>query len=152
MINQLIAWLEQNWGTVIFGTVSLGTVATTLIVLVKQWISNKGQTTKYEVMWDNSQKMISQLKSAYDIEKAKNVDRTKDKIFLQASQTVLMDALIKMALASKLDSDDKASIVANVERLKMMAPTEIVQEAKDNSETILTNVAQEINEDRKSVV
>ena len=54
-INQMITWLEANWGTAIFGTVSLGTVVTTLVILAKQWIGNKAQGTKYEAMWNSSQ-------------------------------------------------------------------------------------------------
>ena len=42
----------------------------------------------------------------------------------------MFDALTKMALASKLDSDDKVSIVANIDRLKLMSPAEIVENVK----------------------
>lgn len=152
IINQMISWVEQNWGNVMFGTVSLGTAVTTAILLFKQFISNKAQGTKYETMWNNAQGMISQLKTAYDQEKVKNVGVEKEKVFLQASQTVLMDAVIKMALASKLDSDDKAAIVANVERLKIMAPTEIIKEAKETSENVVTNVVQELNDNPAQTV
>lgn len=143
-MDTIINWLEQNWGTVIFGSMSLGTVITTVIVLVKQWVSNKVQGTKYETMWNSSQQIIADLKTAYDNERLKNADTAKEKVFLQASQTVLMDAMIKMAMASKLDVDDKVSIVANVERLKLMTPQEIVEDVKEKTETVVTNVTTEL--------
>lgn len=143
-MDTIINWLEQNWGTAIFGGMSLGTVVTTVIVLVKQWVSNKAQGTKYETMWNSSQQIIADLKTAYDNERLKNTETSKEKVFLQASQTVLMDAMIKMAMASKLDVDDKVSIVANVERLKLMTPQEIVEDVKEKTETVVTNVTTEL--------
>lgn len=143
-MDTIINWLEQNWGTAIFGGMSLGTVVTAVIVLVKQWVSNKVQGTKYETMWNSSQQIIADLKTAYDNERLKNTDTSKEKVFLQASQTVLMDAMIKMAMASKLDADDKVSIVANVERLKLMTPQEIVEDVKEKTETVVTNVTTEL--------
>ena len=143
-MDTIINWLEQNWGTAIFGGMSLGTAVTTVIVLVKQWVSNKVQGTKYETMWNSSQQIIADLKTAYDNERLKNTETSKEKVFLQASQTVLMDAMIKMAMASKLDVDDKVSIVANVERLKLMTPQEIVEDVKEKTETVVTNVTTEL--------
>jgi hypothetical protein len=151
-INETIIWLENNWGTAVFGTLSLGTVATTLYVLAKVWITNKLQGTKYEGMWNQSQKAIKDLKTLYDLEKAKNADATVQNVFMQASQTVLMDAIIKMALSSKLDTDDKASIVANVERLKLMAPQEILDSTKEKAETAVLNVSAELNENPAQTV
>lgn len=151
-INETILWLENNWGTAIFGTLSLGTVATTLFVLVKQWISNKVQGTKYEKYWNDSQNTIKEFKELYEAERAKNQDASASNAFLQASQTVMMDALIKMALASKLDADDKVSIVAGVERLKLLAPQEIMEQTKDKAETVITNVSTELNENPEQTV
>lgn len=151
-INEAILWLENNWGTAIFGTFSLGTVATTLYVLIKQWISNKVQGTKYEQMWNDSQQLIGDLKKLYDAERAKNADMSASNAFLQASQTVLLDTMIKIALASKLDADDKVSIVTNVERLKLMAPQEIVAQVKETSETVIGNVSTEVSENPAQTV
>ena len=39
-VNATIAWLETNWGVTVFGTMTVGTVATTVVLLVKQWIGN----------------------------------------------------------------------------------------------------------------
>lgn len=151
-INQMIIWLEANWGTAIFGTVSLGTVVTTLVVLVKQWIGNKAQGTKYEAMWNSSQDTISKWATLYEAERAKSAEVSHENAFLKASQTVMFDALTKMALASKLDSDDKVSIVANIERLKLMEPTEIIENVKQTSETVMTNAAEELNENPAQTV
>ena len=103
-------------------------------------------------MWNNSQETISNLKALYDAERAKNAETSASNAFLQASQTVLMDAMIKMALASKLDADDKVSIVANVERLKLMAPQEIIAQVKTTGETVITNVSTELNDNPAQTV
>ena len=152
IINEITIWLEQNWGTAIFGTMTIGGVITTAVLLFKQWAGTKLQGTKYENMWNESQEAITNLKELYLAEKAKNVEKDNQTIFLQASQTVLFDAMIKMALSSKLDSDDKASIVANVERLKLMTPQEIVADVKDKATTVVTNVSTEINENPAQTV
>lgn len=151
-IDQMIIWLEANWGTAVFGTLSLGTVVTTLVVLVKQWIGNKAQGTKYEAMWNKSQDTLLKWSALYEAERAKSAEVSHENAFLKASQTVMFDALTKMALASKLDSDDKVSIVANIERLKLMEPAEIIKNVKETSETVMTNVAQELNENPAQTV
>lgn len=151
-INEAILWLENNWGTVIFGTASLGTVVTTLVVLVKQWIGNKAQGTKYEKMWEDSQKVMTDIKTLYDAERASNAETTAQNAFLQASQNVMLDAVIKLALSSKLDSADKTSIVANVEHLKLMAPKEIIEKAQESTKTIASNLSLELEENPAQTV
>jgi hypothetical protein len=151
-INESIAWLEANWGVAVFGTVSLGSVASVTVLMVKQWIANKVQGTKYENLFNQSQAGISTMKKLYEEEKAKNGQVNVQNIFMQQSQAVLMDAIIKMALSSKLDSDDKTAIVANVERLKLLTPTEIVNTVKEDASTISTNVQEELNENPAQTV
>lgn len=143
-INQSITWLEQNWGVTMFGTVSLGAVVTTVWLLVKQWVANKVQGTKYENLFRSSQDQFNKMADLYKAEKEKNAQINVQNIFMQQSQAVLMDAIIKMALSSKLDGDDKVAIVANVERLKLMTPVEIVETVKEKTESIVTNVQQEL--------
>jgi hypothetical protein len=153
-IYQIIEWLEANWGTAVFGTLSLGTVATTIFVLFKQWVENKTQGTKYEALWNNAQTGINNVKNFYEAEKDNLSALKKETVFMHASQSVLMDAIIKMALSSKLDSSDKASIVANVERLKMMTPEEIIVDVKETIDAkkekvseAITNMSQELETD-----
>lgn len=145
-INQGISWLEANWGVAVFGTMSLGGVITTVWLLVKQYLAQKVVGTKYEGMWDKSQKAIGDITELYQAEKAKSGKVEIQNIFMQQAQNVMMDAVIKMVLASKMDSDDKQSVVANVERLKLLAPKDIVTEVKDNIATIGTNFGNEIND------
>ena len=151
-INQMIGWFEANWAVTMFGTVSIGSVASVTVLMAKQWIANKVQGTKYENLFDQSQAGISTMKKLYEEEKAKNGQVNVQNIFMQQSQAVLMDAIIKMALSSKLDSDDKTSIVANVERLKLLTPTEIVQTVKSEVNVIGENVEKEINENPAQTV
>ena len=145
-INQGISWLEANWGTAVFGTLSLGSVITTLYFLVKQYFGQKVIGTKYENMWNKSQKAIGDVTELYLAEKAKNGKVEVQNIFMQQAQNVMMDAIIKMVLASKMDSDDKQSVVANVERLKLLAPKDLIEEVKENADDIVTNIGTEINE------
>lgn len=152
VINDITLWLEQNWGTAVFGSLTIGGIATTAYLLFKQWIGIKLQGTKYEKMWNDSQDTISNLKELYLAEKAKSAEKDSKTVFMEASQTVLMDAMIKMALSSKLDSDDKASIVANVERLKLMAPKEIITEVSKKAEEAVLNVTTEINDNPAQTV
>lgn len=151
-INNVINWLTENWGVTLFGTASLGTVITTTVLLTKQWIANKAQGTKYESLFNKAQEQVQQITVLYQAEKAKNNEAALQTAFLQQSQAVVMDTLIKMALASKLDSDDKASIVANVERLRLMAPAQIVEAVKENAELVAVNVSSELKENPAQTV
>lgn len=127
-----------------FGGVSLGAVITTIVILVKQWIANKAQGSKYEAFFKEAQKGYEQMKGLYEQEKAKLAEKDVETVLLQQTQNVMLDALIKISLASKMDSDDKASIVANIEKLKLIAPKELIEEVKTKTENIITNVSAEI--------
>ena len=103
-------------------------------------------------MWNSSQDTISKWAALYEAERAKSAEVSHENAFLKASQTVMFDALTKMALASKLDSDDKVSIVANIDRLKLMSPDEIIENVKQTGETVITNASQELNENPTQTV
>lgn len=145
-INSIITWLEANWGQALFGSVSLGSVVTLIIMFVKSWLANKAQGTKYEDMWNTAQKTYGNLKELYEKEKADKQEVQAENIFLQATQNVMFDAIMKMAISSKLDAEDKISIVANVEKLKQMAPKEIIEDAKEKVNTVVDNVQKEVEE------
>jgi len=146
IITQIMNWLELNWGTAVFGSVTLGGIIGTAYILVKQYLGTKAQGTKYEKMWNASQETITKWATLYQNEKAKSVEVQQENAFLKASQTVMFDAITKMALASKLDSEDKVSIVTNIDRLSLMAPTTIVNEVKEKSEAVIENVSKELEQ------
>ena len=151
-VTSVTTWLEQNWGVTVFGGLTIGGLITTAIVLFKQWMANKVQGTKYEGMFNSAVDGITAVKNLYQAEKAKNNELTVQNIFMQQSQAVLMDAIIKMALSSKLDSDDKTSIVANVERLKLMTPQQIVETVKTETTDAVIGITQELNENPAQTV
>lgn len=151
-IDETIAWLQLNWGVTLFGGVSLGTIISTVVLLAKQWVANKAQGTKYETLFNGAMKATDEAIQLYKAEKEKNGKVNLQNLFMQQSQAVLMDAIIKMALSSKLDSDDKAAIVGNLERLKLMAPVEVAETVKDTTTTIITNAQQEITENPTQTV
>lgn len=139
-------WITSNWGSFMIGTMSLGTIATTIIYTAKQWFASKAQTSKLNGMWASAQDSIKELKELYlkeRNEKLEGLGREKDlKLSIegqQATQDVLFDIMLKLALSSKLDSDDKIAIVTNVERLRAMRTEEVVDmvvgEVKDTLET-----------------
>jgi len=152
IINQIINWFEINWGVTVFGTTTIGGLITMCYLFVKQKVAFKAQGTKYEKLFNGSQETFTKLAVLYEAEKARGVHKDKQAAFMQASQSVLMDAIIKMALSSKLDSDDKASIVANVEHLKLLAPMEIVEQAKDTVTTVGDNLQKELTENPAQTV
>lgn len=143
-VNQMIYWFQVNWGVAVFGTVSLGSIVTTAVLLFKQWVGTKVIGTKYESMWESAQNALCTITDLYNAEKDKVGKVELQNIFMQQAQNVLMDTVIKMALSSKMDTDDKQSIVANVERLKLLAPKEVVaeikKEVKEAGETIVTEI------------
>lgn len=145
-INQVINWIETNWATFTFGGISLGTVITTLVFAAKMWISNKVQGTKYEDMWNNSQKSIKYAVELYEAEKAKNEEKDKQIAMASVAQTITFDILTKLALSSKMDTDDKTAVVASIEKYKRMSPDEIVQTVQQTAEQTTQNLVNELNE------
>lgn len=148
-LDTAIAWLQANWGTTLFGTLSIGSVITTLVFLIKQWISNKAAGQKYDKIYRGSQKQISELKELYELEKVNSYNLEASNQMLQQAQVAVFDAIVKIALASKLDSEDKAAIVLNLEKAKTYAPKEIVQAAVDQIEKVngaVDNMVEEVKE------
>lgn len=155
-INRIINWVQNNWSVVTFGGMTLGGMVTMGALMFKQYVGTKAQGTKFESMYKTAIGAYDNLRELYEKEKKEhqeeiNLREAKDKI-VQAGQNVMLDAIIKISLASKLDSDDKASIVANVERLKDMEASEIIHKAKDKTETIVTNIVEESKENPAQTV
>lgn len=151
LINGIIAWLEQNWGMTLFGTVSLGSVITMIIFLAKQWISNKVQGTKYEEMWKGAQETVKTVIEMNKELRATNDKQARRNLFLEQTQNVMFDTLIKMSLASKMDAEDKQAIILNIERLKSVAPEDIIEEAKVKVTETVAQVGLEIQKDPEKV-
>lgn len=145
-VNQVMNWVQQNWGVTVFGGLSIGGIISMVLLMAKQWISNKTQGTKYEQMFESSKEQFNNIKQLYEMEKAKGDEKDMVITFQQEAQAFTMDAIVKLILSSKLDSDDKVAVVAGAERLKQMAPKEIVQSVKDKAETVVTNLTKEANE------
>lgn len=145
-VNQVMNWVQQNWGVTAFGGLTIGGIISMVLLMVKQWISNKAQGTKYEQFYESSKEQINNIRELYEMEKAKNTEKDMVVTFQQEAQAFTMDAIVKLILSSKLDSDDKVAVVAGAERLKQMAPKEIVQSVKDKAETVVTNLTKEANE------
>lgn len=155
-INRIINWVQNNWSVVTFGGMTLGGMITMGALMIKQYVGTKVQGTKFEEMYKTAVGAYDNLRELYEEEKEEHQEEidereAKDKI-VQAGQNVILDAIIKISLASKLDSDDKASIVANVERLKDMEASEIIHKAKDKTETIVTNIVEESKENPAQTV
>lgn len=151
-INQLIEWTQQNWGVTVFGGLTLGGIITMTVLLVKQWVANKLQGSKYEAMWGSAMKMVDDLMELLSKEKQANEEKEATIAFMESSQAVTMDAIIKLALSSKLDSTDKAMIVANLERLKHQAPQTLIEDAKEKTNTIVHNVSKEVQDNPAQTV
>ena len=145
-VNQVMNWVQQNWGVTVFGGLSIGGIISMVLLMAKQWVSNKTQGTKYEQMFESSKEQFNNIKQLYEMEKAKGDEKDMVITFQQEAQAFTMDAIVKLILSSKLDSDDKVAVVAGAERLKQMAPKEIVQSVKDKAETVVTNLTKEANE------
>lgn len=145
-VNQVMNWIQQNWGVTAFGGLTIGGIISMVLLMTKQWISNKTQGTKYEQFYESSKEQINNIRELYEMEKAKNAEKDMVVAFQQEAQAFTMDAIVKLILSSKLDSDDKVAVVAGAERLKQMAPKEIVQSVKDKAETVVTNLTKEANE------
>ena len=151
-VNQVMNWVQQNWGVTVFGGLSIGGIISMVLLMAKQWISNKTQGTKYEQFYESSKEQINNIRELYEMEKAKNAEKDMVVAFQQEAQAFTMDAIIKLILSSKLDSDDKVAVVAGAERLKQMAPKEIVQSVKDKAETVVTNLTKEANENPEQTI
>ena len=145
-VNQVMNWVQENWGVAAFGGLTIGGIISMVLLMAKQWISNKAQGTKYEQFYESSKEQFNNIRELYEMEKAKNAEKDMVVTFQQEAQAFTMDAIVKLILSSKLDSDDKVAVVAGAERLKQMAPKEIVQSVQDKAETVVTNLTKEAND------
>lgn len=138
--KQITDWVTANWGTFMIGTASLGTIITTVIFTVKNWLASKVQGTRIATMWDNSQTSIKELKELYFKEREARIETENQLDVRNAAQAVMFDAIIKIALSSKLDADDKVSIVAGVEKIKTMEVKEVIDVVKDKTTQTIETV------------
>lgn len=155
----VIDWITNNWGSFMIGTMSLGTIVTTVIFTVKQWFASKIQSTKIADMWGSSQETYKGLKELYDKEReermlveAKEAGLKEEVQINKAVQNVMFDVLLKLALSSKLDSDDKIAIVSNVEKIKDMQPKDIVDNIKKETNTMIEGATGIINKGKEAPV
>ena len=73
-------------------------------------------------------------------------------IAMESANAVIFDGLTKLVLASKLDSEDKASFIAGVERTRLMKPEEIAETIKTDVRQIAKGVNDELKQDPMQTV
>lgn len=151
-VNSAISWLESNWGVTIFGTMTVGTVATTVVLLVKQWMGN----TKIFKQLTADNKEYKSLAEKFQSTTEQLIEENEKKelrvIAMESANAVIFDGLTKLVLASKLDSEDKASFIAGVERTRLMKPAEIAEAIKTDAEQIAKGVNDELKQDPMQTV
>jgi hypothetical protein len=92
-MDTIITFLEQYWGYTIFGGVSLGTIITTIIVLIKTVLKDKHKDTLIDDALAHANRLCDELNSRNE-----NYEKEKEELhnFIATQQTELSNIVVKV--------------------------------------------------------
>lgn len=141
-MEAIIAWLEANWGVTLFGTVSLGTVITTVIILVKNYIVSKLQGTKLDGILTKFNEVTKELEASRAHSNELQNQLVVKEEYNSKVQAATFKAISYIVAASKLPTEEK--IVLQQDFAKLLAEgTRVAQEEANRRIALLQAKAQE---------
>ena len=130
-MENIINFIQTYWGYTLFGGVTIGTLITFTIVLIKTILSNKGKDLSIAQL----QKTISTMKTAmeqkteennnliYNLQQYQLTSEKKDEYWHQV-QTTMFKSISFLVMASKLSSEDKEALEQDIQSLKLASTEE----------------------------
>lgn len=143
LINGIISFVEKYWSVALFGTVSIGGVVTTAILLIRQYLGNTKLGASFLGGLSSVEEKFTKLENLFLAEKKKNEEKDIQLEIQQQIQTVMFDGLSKLILSSKLDPDDKINFVQKVGKVQELSAKEIVENTTETVTTIAENIAED---------
>lgn len=146
-MNDIINFVEQYWGVALFGSVSVGSVVSFVVVQVKYMIQNRKKDVQIDALLQKNDELIK-------------TNRTKDeetKQLIAKSQRneeimgVTFKAISYLVVASRLPIEDKLSLQADFKALKDTVAVDLSKVAKD-AQGQVTEAAKEILDENADAV
>jgi transcription initiation factor IIF auxiliary subunit len=157
-MEPILQFFEQYWGYTLFGSVTVGTLVVFIITAIKFLMSNlklkdsNGELQKgNEVLKGNINTLLAKLsEQANKLEESKKetqkvlAEKVAQNEYFNKVQATTFEALSYLLMASKLPSEDKASLLKKFNTLTNTSEQQVV-EASERAQDKITNVVEQVN-------
>lgn len=117
-MEQIIQFLEEYWGVSIAGGVTVGTLATFIVVQIKSIILNNAKNAELT----QAIKTFNQLSEKYNQLEQRYIALEEKHQYLEQVNLATFKALSFIVVASKLPSEDKIALQTEFAKLTTFAP------------------------------
>lgn len=148
-METIINFFEQYWGVTLFGSITVGTLITFIVVQIKDIISNKFKGTQLDTAVSKADKLCEELNN-----KSKENEQLQNKLNEQAQyfeqvQAATFKALSYLITASKLSIEDKLSLQEQFTDLLNTRKVECIETVKEEVvPDVIASVVQTVNESK----
>lgn len=130
-MENIINFIQTYWGYTLFGSVTLGTLITFTIVLIKTILSNKGKDLSITQL----QKLVSTMKTEMEKKTEENnnlisnlqqyqISSNKKDEYMHQIVSTMFKSISFLVMASKLPSEDKEALEQDLQNLKLTSTEE----------------------------
>lgn len=130
-MENIINFIQTYWGYTLFGSVTLGTLITFTIVLIKTILSNKGKDLSITQL----QKLVSTMKTEMEKKTEENnnlisnlqqyqLSSSKKDEYMHQIVSTMFKSISFLVMASKLPSEDKEALEQDLQNLKLTSTEE----------------------------
>ena len=130
-MENIINFIQTYWGYTLFGSVTLGTLITFTIVLIKTILSNKGKDLSIIQL----QKLVSTMKTEMEKKTEENnnlisnlqqyqISSNKKDEYMHQIVSTMFKSISFLVMASKLPSEDKEALEQDLQNLKLTSTEE----------------------------
>lgn len=151
-METIINFFEQYWGATLFGSVSIGTLATFIVVQIKDIISNKAKGTHLESAVNKVDELCTELNKREEENKQLQNQLTEQQQYFEQVQAATFQAISYLVVASKLPTEDKVALQSKFTNLVQTKKAEYKELIKDEVDSIKTKVNEQILPDAKESV
>jgi hypothetical protein len=147
-MEQIIQFLEEYWGVSIAGGVTVGTLVTFTIVLVKSILLNNSKNAELTT----AIKQVNEVIAKYDRLEQRYIALEQKHQYLEQVNMTTFKALSFIVVASKLPSEDKIALQTDFAKLTAPVVTAapvikqvvepVIEETKDVVQETITTVVQ----------
>lgn len=153
-MNELMSFFEQYWGYTLFGGITIGTLITTAVALIKLVLSNNVKNKQTSDVVNAADELMSKVKEkdeqyeraladmksaqeAYFAELNRKQQEFNEKMSTnegksQQVQAVTFTAISYIIMGSKLDDETKLSILNKMNKLLELQDTEVTVDSVKN--------------------
>ena len=148
-METIINFFEQYWGVTLFGSITVGTLITFIVVQAKSIISNKFKGTQLDTATIKLDQLCNELNN-----KSKENEHLQNKMneqsqYFEQVQAATFQAISYLVVASKLPTEDKLALqekFTNLIKDKKVEYTEMIKE--EIVPDVVASVTQTVSESK----